>query len=327
MNANKKQRKFIDFLYQYGIILTILLMSILFTGVTQGRFLQGENIINILRSMSIVTIISIGVTFSLVVGGFDLSVGSIASTSMVVVMAMFVWYEQGLVVSIIVALLAAVVIGLLNAFMTIKFKIPDMLTTLASMFIFNGVSTTMSKGKIISEHMTMDNGMTSKGLVPASFRAMGSVPWIIVIMVVIVILVYVFLTFTKYGRYMYIVGGNQEAARLSGIPVNRYKLIAYMLSALFAGIGGLILAARIGQANPSAGSGYLMESVAAAYIGYSFWGVGKPNAIGTFFGALLMVALSNGLVMISVPYYSMDIIKGLVLVLALALTYYNQNRR
>lgn len=206
--------------------------------------------------------------------------------------------------------------------MIIKFNIPDMLATLSAMFIFNGVSTTFSKGKIISQNMIMPDGSTSTGLVPQMFRDFGAVPLIIVIMAIIIIIIHIFLTYTKHGRYMYIVGGNPEAARLSGVNVNKYKTVAYMLSAMLAGIGGLLLAARIGQANPSAGAGYLMESVAAAYIGFSFLGSGKPNAIGTFVGALMMVALSNGLVMVSVPYYSMDIIKGVVLVLALALTYY-----
>lgn len=322
MKNRLKNFEFFDFLYNYGTVFTIILMFGFFAVATNGRFLQSGNLINILRAMSIVTVISTGVTISLVVGGFDLSVGSVASMTMAVGIAMFVWYEQNVLVAIVAALVVAVIIGLINSFMIIKFNIPDMLTTLAAMFIFNGVSTTFSKGKIISQNMIMPDGSTSTGLVPQVFRDFGSVPQIIIIMAVLVILVHVFLTFTKHGRYMYIVGGNKEAARLSGVNINKYKMIAYMLSAMLAGIGGLLLAARIGQANPSAGAGYLMESVAAAFIGFSFLGAGKPNAIGTFFGALLMVSLSNGLVMISIPYYSMDIIKGIVLVLALALTYY-----
>lgn len=324
MKDRFKKFNFFEFLYNYGTVFTIFIMFGFFAIVTNGRFLQSGNLINILRAMSIVTIISTGVTISLVVGGFDLSVGSVASMTMAIGIAMFVWYDQNIIIAIVAALLAAVVIGLVNSFMIIKFNIPDMLTTLSAMFIFNGVSTTFSKGKIISQNMIMSDGSTSTGLIPQVFRDFGSVPQIIIIMAALVIVVHIFLTFTKHGRYMYVVGGNPEAARLSGVNVNKYKTIAYIFSAMLAGIGGLLLAARIGQANPSAGAGYLMESVAAAFIGFSFLGAGKPNAIGTFVGALMMVSLSNGLVMISVPYYSMDIIKGVVLVLALALTYYRK---
>ncbi|HZH60802.1 MAG TPA: ABC transporter permease, partial [Metabacillus sp.] len=113
-------------------------------------------------------------------------------------------------------------------------------------------------------------------------------------------------------------------ARLSGIPVNKYKVAAYLLSALFASIGGIVLASRVMTAEINAGAPYLMDSVAAAFIGFSVLGAGKPNAFGTFVGAVLIGILQNGLVMMSVPYYAMDIVKGTVLAFALALTYYKQ---
>jgi len=146
-----------------------------------------------------------------------------------------------------------------------------------------------------------------------------------IIMLVIVMLVHVFLSYTKHGRYLYIVGGNREAARLSGIPVNRYRTLAYFISTLLAGFGGIMLAARIGSAQINAGAGYLMPAVAAAFIGFSVAGVKKPNAIGTLVGAILVGVLENGLIMMSVPYYSLNIIKGLVLAIALAITYYKKH--
>lgn len=325
-NQGKKGFNLFDFLYKYGTLLTIVIIFTFFAVMTDGRFLQWANMINILRAMSITTVIAIGVTFSLVVGGFDLSVGSVASLTMAVSVASFVWYQQNLFAAIVLSLVVAAVVGFINSVLIIKVKIPDMLATLAAMFIFNGVASTFSKGKIISQNMIMPNGETSVGLISPIFRDFGKVPTIIIIMGVIVVLVHIFLTYTKHGRYMYVVGGNPEAARLSGVKVDKYKRIAYIISAVLAGIGGILLAARIGQSNPSGGAGYLMESVAAAFIGFSIAGIGKPNAIGTFFGALLMTALSNGLVMMSVPYYSMDIIKGCVLVLALGLTYYKNNK-
>ncbi|MCT4595303.1 MAG: ABC transporter permease [Anaeromicrobium sp.] len=329
-NASLKQNKkfdLFDFIYRYGTLITIVVIFVFFSVATQGRFLKYTNMINILRAMSITTVIATGVMISLVVGGFDLSVGSVASMTMAVSVAMFVWHDQNIFVSIFVSLVVAAIIGFINSIFIIKVKIPDMLATLAAMFIFNGVSTTFSRGKIISQNMIMANGETSVGLISPLFRELGKVPTIIIIMALIIVTVHIFLKYTKHGRYMYVIGGNEEAARLSGVKVAKYKRVAYILSAMLAGVGGILLAARIGQSNPSAGSGYLMESVAAAYIGFSVAGAGKPNAIGTFFGALLMVSLSNGLVMLSVPYYSMDIIKGAVLVLALGLTYYKNEHK
>ena len=144
-------------------------------------------------------------------------------------------------------------------------------------------------------------------------------------MLIVVAVVHIFLTYTKHGRYMYVIGGNREAAKLSGIPVNKYRITAYMLSALFAAIGGIVLAARVSTAEVNAGAPYLMDSVAASYIGFSVLGMGKPNAIGTFIGAVLIGILQNGLIMLSIPYYAMDIVKGAVLAFALALTYYKRS--
>lgn len=312
-----------EFLYKYGTILTIALLIIVF-GTAANNFLQPSNIINILRSISIVTIIAIGVTISLSVGGFDLSVGSVASLANAVVISMFVWYCHFTAVSVLAALAVAVLVGAINAFMIVKIKVPDMLMTLATMFIFQGVALTYTRGATISQNMVMPNGNFAEGQITKIFASFGQVPWIIIIMVVVVVLVHIFLTQTKHGRYMYVVGGNMEAARLSGIPVNKYRILAYILSALFAAIGGIILAARVQTAEINAGAPYLMDAVAAAYIGFSVGGAGKPNAMGTFIGAVLIGILQNGLVMLSVPYYAMDIVKGLVLAFALALTYYRK---
>lgn len=323
MENKKSNFSLFDFLYKYGTLLTIVLLLIFFT-FASDRFMTQSNIINILRSISIVTIIAIGITISLSVGGFDLSVGSVASISVAVVISMFVWHEQNTFVAIIAALAVALVAGGINAFMIVKIKVQDMLMTLATMFIFQGIALTYTKGAVISQNMVMANGETAPGQISPAFAQLGKVPWIIIIMLAVVAIVHVFLTYTKHGRYMYIIGGNMEAARLSGIPVNRYRVIAYLLSALFAAIGGIILGSRVMTAEINAGAPYLMDAVAAAYIGFSVGGSGKANAIGTLVGAVLIGILQNGLVMLSVPYYAMDIVKGTVLAFALALTYYKK---
>ena len=146
-------------------------------------------------------------------------------------------------------------------------------------------------------------------------------PVIVLIMLAVTVAVQLFLSLTKHGRRMYAIGGNPEAARLSGIRTVRYRVAAYVISSWLAALGGILLASRIGSSQVNAGGGYLMDAVAAAYIGFSLAGAGKPNALGTLIGAVLLGVLQNGPVMLSVPYYAMDIIKGLVLALALAITY------
>ena len=308
------------FFYRWGTIITIGLL-VLFFGVVTPSFLSPGNLINILRSISIVTVIAIGVSLSLAVGGFDLSVGSMASLANAVVISLFIWYGKGTLVSIIAAIAACMVVGGFNAFLIVKIRIPDMLATLATMFVFQGVAMTYTNGGSITANMMMADGSSAPGKLTSVFNAIGQVPAIILIMIVVVVLVQVFLSSTKHGRYMYVVGGNMEAARLSGIPIGRYRTAAYLMSSAFAAFGGIMLASRIGSSQVSAGSAYLMDAVAAAYIGFSLGGSGKPNAVGTFIGAVLIGILQNGLVMVSVPYYAMDIIKGAVLALALAMTY------
>lgn len=319
----KKSFQLFSWFYKYGTLLTIGLLIAVFTW-ANSAFIEGENIINILRSISIVTIIAIGVTISLAINGFDLSVGSTASLANALVISMFVWYSQNLFVALIAALAAAIAVGAINALLIVKFKIPDMLTTLAMMFIIQGAALTYTKGATITQNMVMPDGSFAAGTISPIFEKIGQVPWIIFVMVAAVVLVHIFLSYTKHGRYMYIIGGNQEAARLSGIPVNKYKVTAYLLSAVCAAVGGTVLAARLMTAEINAGSPYLMDAVAAAFIGFAVFGAGKPNAIGTFIGAVLIGILQNGLVMMSVPYYAMDIVKGAVLAFALGLTYYKQ---
>ncbi|MGG7668365.1 ABC transporter permease [Yersinia entomophaga] len=302
------------------MLLTVVALIALF-GLASDNFLDPNNIINILRSIAIVTVIAIGVSISLSIGGFDLSVGSTASLANAVVVSLFVWYGFGTTGAIIVTLLVCGLVGLFNAFLIVVLKIPDMLATLASLFVIQGVAMTYSYGGSITQNMLLPSGDMAEGLIPEMFSALGQVPVIVIIMLIVTLVVQLYLSLTKHGRRMYAIGGNPEAARLSGIRTVRYRVLAYVLSSQLAALGGILLASRIGSSQVNAGSGYLMDAVAAAYIGFSLAGSGKPNAFGTLIGAVILGVLQNGLVMLSVPYYAMDIIKGLVLALALALTY------
>jgi simple sugar transport system permease protein len=318
-------------LQRYGSLLAILAV-ILFFSIVNENFLSYANLADILRSISIVTLVAIGVTFSLIVGGFDLSVGSAVSVSTVLSASLMVWYRQELLVAIIVPLLVGLAIGLINAFLVVKVRIPDILATLVTLYVFQGIHLSYTQGFSIYNNMPMTDGSTAPGIMIPSFLFIGQgkllgLPVPVILMALAILVVHVFLTYTRYGRFLYVTGGNLEAARLSGIPVNRYRTLAYMLSALFASIGGIVLAARIGTGQVMAGAPLLMDAVAAAFIGFSIFGQGKPNAFGTFCGAILMGVLMNGLTMMNVPYYAQDIVKGLVLAGALTLTYLPKLRK
>lgn len=327
IHKKTRWKGFSDFVTKWGTILTILILFLVFTfsnwnkATNSSMFLTGSNMITILRAISITAIIATGLTFSLAVNGMDLSIGANANFADTFVMTMFVWYNINIGVSIVLTILVCLSVAVINSILIVKLKIPDMVAALSVMFMYQGVALTYSGGGAITERMTRPNGQQAPGLVPEAFRALGKEPWLIILMLLVVAFAFFFLNYTKHGRYLYAVGGNPEAAKLSGIAVSKYKVLAYFLSAGFSALGGICLAARVGTAQVSAGDAYLMPSVAAAYIGFSVLGVGKANAIGTLIGAILVGMLENGLIMMSVPYYAMNIVKGAVLAIALAMTY------
>ena len=325
--TDEKKRTFplLQFLYKHGTLLAILAVIAYFS-ITIEQFLTYENFSDILRSISIVTLVAIGITFSLIVDGFDLSVGSTVSLAAIASAAALVLYRQETIVALLIPILLGILVGLLNSFLIIKVKLPDLLATLAVMYIINGVQLTYTKGFSIYNNMPLSDGGIAPGQFVPSFLFIGQgellgIPFSVLIMLFFVIIAHLFLTYTKPGRLFYMTGENREAARLSGIPVNRYRTYAYIISSLFAALAGIVLASRIGTGQVSAGTPLLMDGVAAAFIGFSVFGAGKPNVIGTLFGSILIGVLLNGLTMLNVPYYAQDIIKGAILIGALALSY------
>ncbi|MED0686017.1 ABC transporter permease [Anoxybacillus ayderensis] len=313
------------FLYKYGTIIAIVVV-ISFFSITLDSFFTYANFSDILRSISIVTLVAIGITFSLIVDGFDLSVGSTVSLATIASASALVLHRQELFVALIVPLLLGVLVGLLNAFLIIRLRLPDLLATLAVMYIINGVQLTYTKGFSIYNDMPLPEGGTAPGKFIPSFLFIGQgelfgIPFSVLLMLFVVVCAHLFLTYTTFGRLFYMTGENREAARLTGIPVDRYRTIAYMISGLFAALGGIVLASRIGTGQVSAGASLLMDGVAAAFIGFSVFGAGKPNVIGTLLGSILIGVLLNGLTMMNVPYYAQDIIKGTILIFALALSH------
>ncbi len=320
-----------DFIFKYGSLLVIGIVIIFFS-FWDKHFFTYDNLASILRAISITAFVAIGVTFSLSVDGFDLSVGSTVSIVIAFSTALMVWYQMPLAVVIIGSLLLGAAVGLINSLLIVRVRIPDLLATLAMMYVVSGIQQIFTKGNSIYSNMIMPDGSTAPGTIPSSFLWLGQgellgIPVPVMLMAVAFVAVFIFFKYTRIGRQMEMTGGNEEAARLSGVRVKRIRTAAYVLSGLFAAIGGLLFAARTGSGQSGAGSPILMEAVAAVFVGYSVLGKGRPNIVGTFFGAVLIGVLLNGLTMMNVPYYSNDFIKGAVLVLALAITFIHLNRK
>jgi simple sugar transport system permease protein len=220
----------------------------------------------------------------------------------------------------------AILTNLVAMLLIIFFKVPDLLATLAMMFILDGLALTYSGGGALSQGLPRTDGTPTFGIIPLEFKLMGQAPTIIIIMVIVVLVAHVFLTYTKYGRFIYATGENNEAARLSGIPVKRYRMIAGFIATIFIALSGILVASRNMSAQMQGANGYSMPAISAVFIGRSIAGAEKPNAIGTFIGAVLVGILENGLIMMSVPYYSMSAVKGLVLAIALASAYYSTKK-
>ena len=273
-----------------------------------------------------VAIVGLGVTFTMVVGGLDLSVGSVAGLGVTVSAMMMVIYNLTGLVSGAMVLLAGAIVGAVNAILIVWMKIPDLLATLGMMFIIMGLKLLPVDGQSVSSRMILRDGTVAPGKFTDGFlqidRAMvGPVPLPVVIWIVLTVIAWFMLTRTRYGRIMYAVGANPEAARLSGVRVEWYRASAYVISGLFAAIGGMILSSRIGQGDISAGNSLLLDAVAVALVGTSVLGIGKPNAWGTALGALLVGIVITGLTIKGFPYYAQDIAKGVILVAALTFSF------
>ncbi len=326
MNASQiKKNKFSigTFLGNWAALLTIALLVVFFTIRLPGMFFTLSNLETILRSISIITVVAMGLTLTLSVGGFDLSGGYMATIASYIIMSLILWYSMNPVLSGVIAMFACFALTMVTMFLIVVCKIPDLLATVAMMFILEGIGLTYTGGGAISAGMPRPDGQISKGVVPAGFKVIGTSPTIIIIMVVIVALVHIFMSYTKFGRYIYATGGNKIAARLSGINVKKYRVIAGLLATFFLAAGGILVAARNQSAQINGAVAYQMPALAAVFIGRSVAGQGKPNALGTLVGSILVGILENGLVMMSVPYYSLNAVKGAVLAIALISAYYN----
>ncbi len=315
---------------RYGFLALLLALVLFFMAFAPG-FASVTSAIFIFQSVAIPAILALGVTATLVVGGFDLSIGSVTTSAMMAAAyAMVVWGE-GAPMAVIWCLLLGLGVGLLNGLLVVYMRIPDLLVTLGSMFVLVGLQRIPTEGRSIATGMTLPDGSTAQGTFPAGFLALGRhrfdfirpdlIPVSVIVMVALGLLIWFFLEYTRFGRVMYAIGSNERAAALAGAPVKHYKIVAYMISGVFAAIGGILLAARLGRGDIASGNNLLLDAVAAALIGYAVLGAAKPNAFGTAIGALFVGVLLQGLTMMDVPYYTQDFVKGAVLMAALMFTF------
>ena len=320
-----------DFIVKYGFILVTVILFVWFAS-TEPSFRMQNTLFSMLKFTSVVAITGLGVTLTMVVGGLDLSVGAIAGLSVTLSAMTMVIYAQTGPIAFIVVLIGGALVGLFNAFLIVVLKIPDLLATLATMFTIMGLKLVPVDGQSVSSGQILRDGSVAPGKFTPEFllidRAyIGPVPLPVAIFFFLAFVVWIFLTRTRWGRVMYAIGSNPEAARLAGVKVKRYRALAYVLSGILASIGGLILSSRIGQGDISAGNSLLLDAVAVSLVGTSVLGMARPNAWGTILGAVLIGIVITGLTIKGFPYYAQDVVKGLVLLTALIFSFTLSRRK
>jgi simple sugar transport system permease protein len=315
-----------DLAIRYGFIVLMVGLVVVF-GLAARGFFTLPSAVFILQSVAITGILALGVTCTLVVGGFDLSIGAVATSALMLSAYVMVVWEMSALAAVVLCLLMGAAVGLINGFLIVKMKVPDLLATLGMMFVLLGVQRIPTEGNSIATGMALPDGTNATGTFSPAFLALGRLrlwdvlPLSVVFLLVIAVLVWGFLELTRHGRLMYAIGSNAQAAALAGTNVQRYKVAAYVISGVLASVGGILLAARLGRGDVASGNNLLLDAVAAALIGYAVLGASKPNAFGTAIGALFVGILLQGLTMLNAPYYTQDFVKGAVLVVALVFTF------
>lgn len=336
MSDTSRSHRTIDFAIRYGFLLLLAGLLIFFSISARG-FASPQSAVFIFQSVAITGILALGVTCTLVVGGFDLSIGSVATSSLMLSSYVMVVWEQGAAVAIVLCLIMGAVVGLINGWLIVRMRVPDLLATLGMMFLLIGLQRIPTQGRSIATGMTLPDGSVTTGVFSPVFLALGRhrfdlfierlLPVSVVVLLLVAVLVWLFLGFTRHGRLMYAIGSNERASALAGVPVQRYKVTAYIISGVLASVGGMLMSARLGRGDIASGNNLLLDAVAAALIGYAVLGAARPNAFGTAIGALFVGILLQGLTMMNAPYYTQDFVKGAVLVLALMFTFSLSARR
>lgn len=292
----------------YGTLLALLAVVAIFGILRPKAFLSVRNAVNISRQMAPLVLISIGATLVMAVNEFDLSVGSMASLGGVCA-ALLAVAKVPVALCFLLAACFCTVLGLINGFLVARFRVLSFITTLGMSTVLDGLIYRLTGGATVFEN------------IPKSFSWFGTtklagLPLLTIAMIIFVILFWFFMKHMAAGRKMYAIGGNEEAARIAGLAVARYKMMAFALCGLMAGLTGMAVASRVGSANTTAGAGYFLQSYAAVYIGCTLSRQGVPNVAGTLVGAAILSVLANGLTILQTPTYLQSIITGAIIILA-----------
>ena len=296
----------------------LVAFSIIFH-ILSDAFLTPTNLLVVARQSSIIAMVAIAQLLVLIAGGIDLSVSSIVGLSGILT-AGVLSNTQNLFLGILVGLVSGVIIGFVNGFVVTKLKINDIIATLAMLFIAHGLIYAYSGGHPIYKDIPKEFFFFGQG-------SIGPFSMPIIFAIVISILISIFLNNTKYGRNFYAVGGNPEVAFRAGIDTKKYKLIVYILSGLLCGFTGVVLTSRLGSGQPATGESLMLDSVAAVILGGASLNGGQGTVTGTIIGVLVIGVLSNGLTLIGATFYTQEILKGVMLILAVLLNALRSNKR
>jgi len=288
-----------------SLILLILAFSLL-----SSNFFRFDNLVGIMLSTAVIGVLALGSTFVIVTGGIDLSVGTVMTFSSVMAGVFITYWNGPIIAGVIGGILAGAVCGLASGLMIAKMKIPPFIATLAVMMVTKGLSLVISGTKpIYFTDKPAFNQITMNSVI---FGIPNAV-WIFLAASVIASFI---LTKTIVGRYNFALGSNEEAARLSGVNTVFWKVVIYVMTGMFSGLAGIMMASRLNSAQPALGSGYELEAIAAVVIGGTSLSGGTGSILGTVIGALIMSVLTNGLRILSVAQEWQTVIVGLVIILA-----------
>jgi ribose transport system permease protein len=288
-----------------------LLLLCAFLSLATDSFLSFRNFLNIADQITVLGIMAVGMTFVILIGGIDLSVGSILALSMMVLGFLNVTAGYPMGVAIIGALLASAIAGAVSGLLITEFRVPAFIATLAMMSIARGLANMITNGSQIIGFPTWFN-------LGAIIRHFGFLTMTVAVMIIVFAVAILFLRYRQEGRVLYAIGGNSEVARLAGINVRLNTVMVYMMCALLSGLAGILLAARLDSVQPSSGVAYELDAIAAVVIGGTSLSGGTGSVMGTIIGVLIIGVLRNGLNLLSVSPFLQAVIIGLVIVLAVA---------
>ncbi|RKL66216.1 ribose ABC transporter permease [Salipaludibacillus neizhouensis] len=289
-----------------------LIILVVFFSIVSEHFWQWSNISGILLSTTVIGILALGVTFIIITGGIDLSVGTVMTLSSVMTGVFLVNMNLPIVVGILGGILTGSFAGFICGFWVTKLRIPPFIATLAMMMIAQGLALVISGATPI--YFSGVEGF--RGIALGSIIPGVALPNGILIFFLMVIIGGILLSKTIVGRYTFSIGSNEEATRLSGINVDRWKIKIYTIAGSFTGVAGVIMASRLDSAQPALGMGYELEAIAAVVIGGTSLSGGKGSIVGTMIGALIMSVLTNGLRIMSIPQEWQTVVVGLVVITA-----------